>query len=440
MSSWLFSTQLCGRRTKRAQSERVMSRTSFSCESYVRSNSCVPSSTCDCYLYTSLNISGEFDPRLPDKYETPSPDSIRSTMQPTTTAQVMLSALLVLLVWMTLTVFTVTAHPQGTFNMPSECFKTEHNPSTSLKVLSPRNNYAMVCLQEKQFTDYCQKWSGCYCNSRGKLRTTMPYNEEKDFCEGHCECPDLSPKPNSCILGIAGSLYCRRDFGDQMSQASATVEADTSTRDIFKREESTPDAEPSNLLEARSHTNTYALVCGGQKDLTLHCQKEGGLYCSAVGTLKSTSNHPDDLCYKHCECVNLFPKPNPCFLGISSVAYHMRSADYIGDADASFSQHPSKKLDLFVVEGDETPNCLRTRDGETTCISSGFEWVKISDSTKDVDCNLGSAELIARYEDSARTSKSDSAALSGDLHEREEGYKSPFKKGDYVMVSESRQD
>lgn len=214
----------------------------------------------------------------------------------------------------------------------------------------------------------------------------MPDNDEEVFWENYCECVNLFPKPNRCILGISGAVYCSRDLpaAVNVDEFSSTGLEETIKSKINRRsEEVFPDTEYDNALESEDTWNNFK-----------------------------------------------------CLLGISGNAYRMRSIDKV-DPDTASVEIRSEELDLFVDDGNDTPNCLRTRDGQVPCLSSGFAWYKIEEPAEDMDCSSGTAALFVGSDSLVSSTASEPEAATGSLSAKDvdESSWSPFKQGEYAMVS-----
>ncbi|KAK6373181.1 hypothetical protein LTR64_005102 [Lithohypha guttulata] len=84
-------------------------------------------------------------------------------------------------------------------------------PANSDVALYFGNNYAMVCMMDREKTTLCQKTHGYFCNSKGKLQREATQGQKPlQVCEWYCECVNLNPAPKipQCYVDYTGKSYC----------------------------------------------------------------------------------------------------------------------------------------------------------------------------------------------------------------------------------------
>lgn len=208
------------------------------------------------------------------------------------------------------------------------------------------HNFALVCVYDRDATNFCQKHFGYGCDASGKQRTVI-YNEH---CEVLCQCIDLAPKP-ACMVGLTGSSWCLRAVNQEITVqgtehdqevltttetppalpfATTTdlafsklppspVSSSLTAPDEFLRVLLAANFKPSTVAQKTNqfedlvspNSHQWAMICTEEHATTTGCSSNG-YYCDFTSIVRA-STRLDQHCTDTCICVDRHSK-TLCFI------------------------------------------------------------------------------------------------------------------------------
>lgn len=185
------------------------------------------------------------------------------------------------------------------------------------------HNMALVCLDNRGFTNFCQKSHGYFCSASGSLMQ-LAKRRGNVACENNCLCVDMFPK-SRCITNLIGMAYCARgieDVEEMGEEESEKTDMVVSALEV-----------PLHTDRANANVNNMAMVCWDNKFLTTRCAEDYLYFCSRTGELiRGAEGQENSACEKNCRCVNLHPKPH-CMMNLIGVAVCARDVDNVEDLE-----------------------------------------------------------------------------------------------------------
>ena len=187
------------------------------------------------------------------------------------------------------------------------------------------NQYAIICGDDKDVTDFCTSMPFNYfCSIEGKLKQSKK-SPQFFVCRDNCRCVNLLPLV--CPAVVIGCKRWPLAPGLPELAASAHGAKSTEASDIIVREVVSTEASGVEVEISKSHS--YALVCK-VKGTTEWCSSSRGYHCDSAGNILYSTYW--GACSQTCTCMNTGPEMPFCTASLHPDCYEPGSSMFLDNS------------------------------------------------------------------------------------------------------------